>query len=261
MTLTRRAMIGAGLTALTLPAALSAKGRDEAMPKLKTIELRQYTLFGGRRDRLIDLFERNFIAPQNALGAQVLGSFTDLDDPDRFVWLRGFADMQVRGEALPAFYGGPIWQAHREAANATMRDSDNALLLRLLSGSLEPRTGPMPGCYAIDIQYLDTVPPERFSAFFETSMRARLADAGTPVRATLATESAPNNFPRLPVRQKERVFVTVASFASLDEMAAADRRRASMQGWRDDAPQALLPALMRKPERLRLRPTRHSPHL
>ena len=84
------------------------------------VELRQYTLHAHRRDVLIDLFEREFIESQEALGISVIGQFHDRDDPNRFVWLRGFPGMAARGEALAAFYGGTIWQAHREAANATM---------------------------------------------------------------------------------------------------------------------------------------------
>ena len=38
-----------------------------------------------------------------------------------------FPDMPSRAASLQAFYGGPVWQAHREAANATMIDSDNVL--------------------------------------------------------------------------------------------------------------------------------------
>jgi len=94
------------------------------------VELRQYTLHPGMRDGLIDLFDREFVESQEALGIRVIGQFRDLDDPQRFVWLRGFRDMPTRAEALGAFYGGPIWKAHREAANATMIDSDNVLLLR-----------------------------------------------------------------------------------------------------------------------------------
>ena len=96
----------------------------------EVLELRQYTLHPGRRDELIDLFDRELVEPQEAVGAQVLGQFRDRDDDDRFVWLRGFADMATRGEALAAFYGGPVWRAHGDKANATMIDSDDVLLLR-----------------------------------------------------------------------------------------------------------------------------------
>src|SRR5438132_9839581 len=94
------------------------------------VELRQYTLHPGQRDILIDLFDREFVESQEALGMKIIGQFRDLDHPDHFVWLRGFRDMTSRAKALSDFYGGPVWKAHLEAANATMIDSDNVLLLR-----------------------------------------------------------------------------------------------------------------------------------
>ena len=39
----------------------------------------------------------------------VIGQFRDLDNPDSFVWLRGFADMEARKRALTGFYSGPVW--------------------------------------------------------------------------------------------------------------------------------------------------------
>ena len=50
---------------------------------------------------------------------RIIGQFRDLDNPDRFVWLRGFPDMATRAQVLQAFYGGPVWKAHRDIANAT----------------------------------------------------------------------------------------------------------------------------------------------
>ena len=93
------------------------------------VELRQYTLHPQQREVLIDLFDREFVETQEAQGMRVLGQFRDLDRPDQFVWLRGFADMPARHRALEGFYGGPVWAAHRHAANATMIDSDNVHLL------------------------------------------------------------------------------------------------------------------------------------
>jgi hypothetical protein len=94
------------------------------------VELRQYTLKPGQRDVLIDLFEREFVESQEAEGMDIIGTFRGAGDPDRFVWLRGFPDMDARARSLAAFYGGPIWKQHRDAANATMIDSDNVLLLK-----------------------------------------------------------------------------------------------------------------------------------
>ncbi len=67
------------------------------------VELRQYTLHQGKRDALIELFDREFVESQEALRMKVIGQFRDLDDSNRFVWLRGFGDMNTRAAALQAF--------------------------------------------------------------------------------------------------------------------------------------------------------------
>src|SRR5215472_3645099 len=94
------------------------------------VELRQYTLHPGQRDVLINLFDREFVETQEAVGMPILGQFRDLANPDRFVWLRGFHDMPQRAFALNEFYSGPAWKANSSEANATMVDVDNVLLLR-----------------------------------------------------------------------------------------------------------------------------------
>ena len=98
------------------------------LPTLNVIELRQYTMKPGRRGELIELFEREFIESQNAVGLHVLGIFSDAERDDRFVWLRGFTDMVARQRGSQAFYGGPVWQAHRAAANAASAAVDRKVI-------------------------------------------------------------------------------------------------------------------------------------
>src|SRR5688572_26594158 len=105
-------------------------GRESLEGPFPLVELRQYRLHPGKRDELIELFEREFVESQEEQGMKVIGTFVDLDQPDCFVWLRGYGDMASRLAGLSAFYGGPVWQANRAAANATMIDSDNVFLLR-----------------------------------------------------------------------------------------------------------------------------------
>ena len=66
------------------------------------LELRQYTLRAGQRDVLIDLFDRELVETQEAVGMSVVGQFRDLDRPDRFVWLRGVTDMPRAPRHSPA---------------------------------------------------------------------------------------------------------------------------------------------------------------
>jgi quinol monooxygenase YgiN len=227
------------------------------------LELRQYTLRAGQRDTLISIFERNFIESQNALGAHVIGSFRDLDDPDRFVWIRGFADMQARQMALEAFYGGPVWREHAKEANATMIDSGNVLLLRPAApgqgfSHLDAPNGGSGAIIGATIHYLGAVDAAQFATFFQNTIAPKLTAAGVQPIACLVTEESANNFPRLPVRDGERTFIWFAHWRSVAEHAAFLSRFSALSGWRDAAPEAILPALMQKPERLRLAPTQRS---
>jgi hypothetical protein len=226
-------------------------------------ELRQYTLYGGRRDTLISIFEQNFIEPQDAAGAHVYGTFRDLDDPDRFVWIRGFQDMPARQRALEAFYGGPVWKTHKSDANATMVDSDNVLLLRPSSHGqglpLHQLEQNADGVYGATIYYIGDVDSVQFADFFDRTVFPLISAAGVHPIARFVTEELPNNFPRLPVRDHDRVFLWLARWTSLKEHDEFLAHFRSLSGWRDSAPASVLPALTRKPEQLRLIPTNRSP--
>jgi quinol monooxygenase YgiN len=196
------------------------------------VELRQYTLHPGMRDRLIELFDREFVESQEATGMVVIGQFRDMDNPDRFVWLRGFEDMQTRARALQKFYGGPVWKAHREAANATMIDCDDVLLLRpAYSGSgfsLAKATRPpygstdsARGLLVATIYHLREATGSDFPNFFERELRLIVEQTGASVLASFVTENHPNTFPRLPVREDANVFSFFSNRAALEQHAAA----------------------------------------
>jgi len=233
------------------------------------VELRQYTLHDGKRDVLIDLFEREFIEPQEAAGMVVIGQFRDLEDPDRFVWLRGFQDMPRRAEALGTFYGGPVWKANRAQANATMVDSDNVLLLR----PVDPRSG-FPVTVAARFPFGRTaVPPslvvatlyrrdnpfdEAFAEFFDRSIRPVMTESGATPLACLQTEHAENTFPALPVRTGENVFVWFSQFDDQADFAGHLQHLARSRVWRDHLQPQLSAMLADEPQRLRLAPTARS---
>jgi hypothetical protein len=188
------------------------------------VELRQYTHHRNRRDDLIELFEREFIEGQEAVGMTVIGQFRDLEDPDRFIWLRGFPDMAARAAALAAFYDGPLWKANRDAANATLIDNDNVLLLRpahVRSGfALEAAGG---GLIAALVYAVAPLGATAFDETFRRTLEPALVNAGSTVLATFVTEHSENTFPRLPVREGEDVFVCFVRFV---DRTALERFRA-----------------------------------
>jgi hypothetical protein len=270
---------------------------SEAKHFSAVVELRQYALHPGRRDVLIELFDRAFVETQEAVGMKVIGQFRDLDRPDRFIWLRGFEDMEQRRSALTAFYDGPVWAAHRDAANATMIDSDDVLLLRPawpgagfdlagatrertttvtqalaavsgpgliaeLSGPAENRGPQEPGqenspVVLATIFHISPAGEAEFTTLFEREAAPLLARLGAPLIAAFVTEHAENTFPRHPVRENENV---LAAFARFADAAAHTRYQAALAAsgeWRKVSAR-LAPHFSQPAETLRLSPTSRS---
>jgi hypothetical protein len=264
----RGVFMGAALIAMCAAAGESGLLSSDASC-CSLIELRQYTLHAGQRDVLIGLFDREFIAPQEAVGIAVIGQFRDLDRPDRFVWLRGFRDIETRGQALAAFYDGPVWHAHREAANATMIDSDNVLLLepagpaRGLSALPDRPSngvpgGSGPGLIVATLYYAQPDALPLFTEVFDRSIRQSFERAGARTVAEYVTSAQVNNFPRLPIRVGEHIFLWLARFASAKEFENYRTQIAQDREWQRGVWPTARKYLIREPEVLRLAPTDRS---
>jgi NIPSNAP len=238
----------------------STQGAPVAWPAI--VELRQYTLRPGQRDTLVNLFDAEFVESQERLGASVIGQFRDLGDPDRFVWLRGFSDMNSRKEALAAFYGGPVWKAHRETANPTMLDSDNVLLLRPSPRAVShfpagrrPGTGsPVPGSMVTASVYSFGSAPHPAAVDL---INAGAVAGSSRSLVVLETEPAENTFPRLPIREGEHVIVRLERFDSDDALSAHREGLLPASALAGDLADLGSP-LLSAPQELRLRPTSRS---
>lgn len=224
-------------TAVLMAISIAAQAETPVTPST-VLELRQYKIFAGRRDQMIDLFDGKLIEGQEQLGMHLLGQFRDLDDPNRLTWMREFANMEARGKALTDFYYGPVWKQYRGEANPLLEDNDNVLLLQPAAEGLaltappaseRAKVGAKPagsGVIVATIYYLWKDPAEGFTKFFTTKLAPELTAAGLPVLGGYITETTPNNFPALPVRQHEKVFVW---FTRVPNEAAFDQARAKLQ--------------------------------
>ena len=227
--------------------------------RLDVVELRRYAMRAGRRDELLALFEREFIESQEECGMVPIGHYRDLGDSESFVWFRGYEGMARRRDALEAFYvRSSAWLNHRDAANATIVDSDNVLLLRParaasgfdLRGLHRGESGDTNKSRALvlaTIMMLNAPAADAFVKTFETEVLPKLKRCAERV-AYFVTEEQPNNFPRLPVREGEFAFVVVGISPSVK----------SADAWEHDVAERDLPALMRaqlvQSESLRLQP-------
>lgn len=242
-------------------------GLDVVAPIL---ELRQYMLYPGTRDAFIAHFDRNLVESQEEAGIRVIGQFADLGDPNRFVWLRGFADMASRQRALTAFYvDGEAWKVHGEAARSKIIDSTDALLLRpanphssflLAPAGQRPIPGSVPpaGIVVAALHAFAGVVDPEFVALYEEKALPLLAETGARPLGRFVTEHEENTFPRLPVREGEAVFVSFFGFAGLEAYHAHMTTLARSTRWRGEIWPDLRPRLSSPPQVLRLAPTARS---
>ena len=177
---------------------------------------------------LLAIVEAAGVEPQEALGMTVIGQFRDRQRPDRFVWLRGFQDMESRHRALEALYGGPVWAKHGPAANDTMLAWDDVLLLRPArpetafaldpSGSAGDSREVVAGIHASprragagqDSAHDAQRVAERVERF-EREIAPLLEDKGVRIEGIFVTETSTNTFTRLPVREDANVLVWFGS--------------------------------------------------
>jgi len=260
---TPSALAACGLAAIFAGNAVADQARTDTI-----FELRQYVLKPGQRDVLVEVFDDNFVEGQEAAGIRIIGQYRDLGDPDRFVWVRSFPDMETRKVALTSLYTGPVWKANGRVASGTMVDSDNVLLLRPLhpdtafaasTVKLPPpgTRGPGKGLLVASIVYVERKTPSEFGEFFQQELKPRWEQAGATVIAQMVSEHSPNTYPNLPVREKENVFVW---FSLFPDQATADKHQRTLtqsMEWREAAVQ-LTAWTHHQIEVLRLQPTARS---
>ena len=253
-------------TTMLLASALLAAKADSVSRCCTNVELRQYTVVPGKRDAFIPLFENEFIDTQEALGMRVIGQFRDLDDPNHFVWLRGFTDMPSRAKQLQEFYFGPVWKAHREEANAFFTDTDNVLLLHApataaqldLSRATRAPKGASEnpnGALIATIYYFDAPVSANFVHSFDTTLAPALRKSGITPIAHFVSETEPNNFPKLPVRETDHVFVWFAMYA---DIADYEKHRDAFFASSKKLADAMQRQFIKPPQILRLTPTPRS---
>jgi hypothetical protein len=234
------------------------------------IDLRQYTLFPGARNEFVELFDREFVETQEAVGMRVIGQFRDLGDPNRFVWIRGFPDTAARARALKAFYvESEAWKKHSSQARAMMIDSSDALLLRPArsnSGFLLPPADDRPGLHsppsdgviAASIYTLASAADAGFLDFFDGAVAPLVTAAGGSILASFVTENSPNNFPPLPLREGENVYVSFCAYSNLSAYHDALASLGRNDSWRREIWPALLKRIHSRPHVVRLVPTSRS---
>jgi hypothetical protein len=98
------------------------------------VEVRSYRIKPGRREEFIKLFETRAIPALRSHGMKVLGPLLDLENPNKFVWLRSFPSLEERERMRNDFYGSELWKNELEAIAMPLLESYDVILCETSPG-------------------------------------------------------------------------------------------------------------------------------
>jgi quinol monooxygenase YgiN len=73
------------------------------------VEVATYRVKAGRRAEFIQFFETQAVPVMRAHGIRILGPLVDVENPNRFVWLRSFPSDEERDRRKSAFHHSAAW--------------------------------------------------------------------------------------------------------------------------------------------------------
>ena len=98
------------------------------------VEVRSYRIKPGKRAEFIKFFETRSVPAQREHGMKISGPFLDVENPNKFVFLRSFPSLEERDRMKDAFYEGELWKNELEAIAMPMIDSYDVILCETSPG-------------------------------------------------------------------------------------------------------------------------------
>jgi len=98
------------------------------------VEVRSYRIKPGKRAEFIDLFEKRAIPALRSYGMKIIGPLLDVENPNKFVFLRSFPSLEAREQMKNDFYGGELWKNELEHLAMPMLDSYDVILCETSAG-------------------------------------------------------------------------------------------------------------------------------
>ena len=98
------------------------------------VEVRSYRITPGRRDEFIEFFEKRSVPALRSHGMKVVGPLIDLENPNKFVFLRGFPSMDDLYRMKSEFYEGKLWKEELESVAMPMIESYDVVLCETSAG-------------------------------------------------------------------------------------------------------------------------------
>jgi hypothetical protein len=98
------------------------------------VEVRSYRVTPGKRDEFLKTFETRSIPALQAHGMKIVGPMVDVENPNKFVFLRGFPSMEELHRMKDDYYSGKIWKEELEQILMPMLESYDVILCETTRG-------------------------------------------------------------------------------------------------------------------------------
>jgi hypothetical protein len=97
--------------------------------EMRTCEMRTYNTKPGKHAEFVEIFRSKSIPAPTEIGMKILGPFLSTEDPDTFVFMRGFPDRASREPMKAKFYEGDLSKSELENTLLPMLESYEVVLV------------------------------------------------------------------------------------------------------------------------------------
>lgn len=199
---------------------------EERSEEISVLEIRNYLLKPNLADAFSLYFHSKFVEPMNKLGGYTFGEFKIDNCNDRFVWFRGFKNMETRVNFLNAFYiNSDTWKEYGKRANEMMINSDNVYLLKPIYKNTFHKTDKK---YTVIDFYICNNTIEKVIKLFENEYIPFLKTININDISFWVSEISENDFPRLPVFQDKNLLVTITNYTDKNEYETKQKAISAM---------------------------------
>ncbi len=98
------------------------------------VEVRSYRIKPGKRAEFIKLFETRAVPALRKYGMKIVGPLLDVENPNKFVFLRSFPSIEDRERLKDEFYSSEIWKNELEPFAMPLLDSYDVILCEASPG-------------------------------------------------------------------------------------------------------------------------------
>jgi hypothetical protein len=205
--------------------------------KIQVLELRNYVLREGGRDKFIDSFKVYIEDSQNAKGAYVLGLYRVKSAENNFFWLRGYENMPARKKAMEDFYSSNYWSGIVRIAREFVINFHNVHLLKPYDINTGDSTlgfdakwfDKPKGVAVIDV-YTGNGTRADVIGYVKNTYHNLLISAGVKDISYWIAEDKPNNYPQHPVFQDSNSLVSISFFKNENEYRKVRKKLAEKMG-------------------------------